>query len=163
MKTYMKTPLIIAAALVVVRIVVELLGVPASINNIFGVAWLYFLVPVYFALEIRKTGDASAFTTLFKDTVIFALYTRLMVMVTYWLAYIFEWPAQRFSVNQGGVVGSGNNMIYGAFPDGMPALYGLLIVPLTNVALWVLNAVILGVIIGGVTLLIKRSGVKTPA
>lgn len=163
MKDYMKTPLFIAAGLIVVRIVIELLGAPESINNLFGVAWLYFLVPIYFAFLLTKAGNANPFKTLFKDTVLYAFYTRLMVMVTYWLAYIFEWSAPRFSVNLGGVVGSGSNLIYGDFPNGMSALYGFLIIPITNIFFWVISATIVGVITGGIALLVRRSSVKTAA
>jgi hypothetical protein len=159
----MKTPLFIAAAFIVVRIIVELLGASESINNIFGVAWLYFLVPIYFALQITKAGDASPFKTLLKDTVLYAFYTRLMVMVTYWLAYMFEWSAPRFSVDLGGVVGSGSNLVWGDFPNGMNALYGILIIPVTNVVFWVISATIVGLITGGITLLVRRSKTKATA
>ena len=58
-KAMMRVPLIIAAAVVIIRIVLEQAGAPNSINSIFGVAWLYFLVPVYFAKQIGRSGATS--------------------------------------------------------------------------------------------------------
>ena len=44
----MKMLLLVAAALVVGRIVLEQMGTPEWLNNVFGVAWLYFITPFYF-------------------------------------------------------------------------------------------------------------------
>ncbi len=40
-----KWPLLIAAAIILVRVLSEQLGAPESINFVFGVVWLYFIVP----------------------------------------------------------------------------------------------------------------------
>ena len=144
-KSLMKWPLIIAAALVVLRVILERLGTPESVNNIFGVAWLYFIVPVYFALEIARGGDASPYRSLFKNVLLFSTYTRLMVMPTYWLAYAWQWGAPRFGLQRGGVVG-----------EGVSALEGYLWIPVRNAAVWIISATIIGMILGGITLLIRR-------
>ncbi|KAA3656478.1 MAG: hypothetical protein DWQ10_15295 [Calditrichaeota bacterium] len=148
----MKMPLILAAAIIIIRIVLEQLGSPQTINPIFGVAWLYFLVPIYFALEIKKSGSDTPYKSLFATLGFFAIYTRLMVFVTYMLAWWLQWPAPRFSLDQGGVVG-----------EGVSALQGLLIIPLRNAVIWIIFAVIIGMLIGWITMVIKSSRNKAGA
>lgn len=149
-RAMMKWPLIIAAALIVVRIVLEQVGAPETVNNIFGVAWLYFIVPFYFAARIAKSGDPKPFRVLFKKLLLFSIYTRLMVMPAYWLAYAFEWAAPRFSLAMGGVVG-----------EGVTPLQGTIWYPGRNAIVWIIFAVALGMILGGVSLLIRRRGAKS--
>jgi hypothetical protein len=42
-----KVPLIVTLAVIVVRILLEEMGAPGAISNIFSVAWLAFLIPIY--------------------------------------------------------------------------------------------------------------------
>jgi hypothetical protein len=135
---------IIAAAIIVVRIVLEQAGVPNSIDKIFGVAWLYFIFPILFAFGIRARGEASPYKRLLIDILLFAVYTRVMVMITYMLAYIFNWSAPRF-IYPGGNVG-GNVGIWN----------GIFLIPLRNVFIWVVMIIIIGMIIGSITILLKR-------
>ncbi|MGH7594756.1 MAG: hypothetical protein ACREOI_00300 [bacterium] len=153
-KVNMKWPLVIAAILVVARIVFEQMGASENVNNIFGVAWLYFLAPIYFAVQIANSGVAKPFLELVKSTAIFTAYTRLMIMPTYWLAYMNGWTAPRFSITQGGVVG-----------EGMTPLKAYLLIPVRNALIWTVFATVVGAIIGGITLAIKRRGAtaKAPA
>jgi len=139
---------IIAAMIIAVRIVLEQAGAPETINNIFGVAWLYLILPVLFALGIRAREYASPYKILLKDILLFAVYTRGMVMFTYMLAYIFKWSAPRFALDRGGNVS-----------DNVGAWTGLLLIPIRNALIWIGMAVIAGMIIGSVALLLKR---KTP-
>lgn len=141
----MKAGLLIAAAVIVVRIALEQAGAPRSVNMIFGVAWLYFIMPVLFALRIGGSGVRRPFLALLKDLLLFAVYTRLMVLVTYVAAYAFRWQAPRFQADQGGNVGA-----------DIDAVQGMLVIPLRNAAAWVLFVTILGVIIGGITLKIRK-------
>lgn len=143
MKNMLKWPLIIAAVVIVVRIGLEQMGAPEVINNIFGVSWLFFLVPVYFAIKIAASQDRQPYKTLFKYVLLFAVYARLMVVPTYWLAYAFNWTQARFSLQQGGVVGAS-------------PLNGYLVYPLRNLLIWVVAALIIGGIIGSITLAIAR-------
>ncbi len=153
----MKWPLIIAAVIVVVRIVFEQLGAPESVNNIFGVAWLYILVPVYFAMQIAASGVAQPFKSLLKSTATYAAYTRLMVMPTYWLAYMMNWTMPRFTTAQGGVVA-----VDGATP--LTPLMAYLVIPVRNALIWIVMATIVGAIVGSITLVIRRSAAaKTQA
>ena len=107
MKSTLKIPLLIAALLVVGRVVLERLGAPDTVNQLFGVAWLYFLVPFYFASRIAKANEPRPFVSLLKTLAVYALITRIMIAPTYWAAYAFSWPEARFSIDQGGVVGGG--------------------------------------------------------
>lgn len=152
MKGMMKWWLIIAAIVIVVRVILEQTGAPEPVNRIFGVAWLYFIVPFYFAVRIDKSGEPKPYRALFKYLLLYTTYTRLMVMPTYWLAYTFRWAAPRFSLDMGGVVG-----------EGITPLQGYLWVPVGNAILWIIFMVIQGMILGGVTLLIRRRGSKASA
>jgi hypothetical protein len=142
----MRWGIILAAAIIVMRIALEQIGASDKVNNIFGVAWLYFLFPVLFALGIRARNAVSPFKSLLKDVSLFALCTRAMVMITYILAYVFRWPARRFAY-PGGNVG-----------ENVGVWTGLILIPLRNVLIWVVMATIIGMIIGSITLLLKRKG-----
>ncbi len=141
----MKVGIILAGVIVVLRVILEQAGVPDKINMIFGVAWLYFLLPVCFALRIASSREASPFKGLFMDLLLFGVYTRLMVMATYIIAYFLRWNAPRFALSGGGNVGESVSM-----------LQGILVIPLRNAAVWVVFAVVVGMIIGGITLAIAR-------
>jgi len=141
----MKTGVLLAAGILVVRIVLEQIGAPEFINNIFGVAWLYFIFPVLFALRIVKAGIPGPFKALFKDLLLFALYTRLMVVVTYMAAYALKWQAPRFSIDRGGNVG-----------PGVSPLQGYLVIPARNMLVWIAFAVVAGMLIGGITIFVRR-------
>lgn len=151
----MKIGLIVAVAIILIRIILEQAGAPLAVNYIFGVAWLYFVMPVLFAISIRTFGRARPFGRLLKDVVLFAVYTRVMVAITYMLAYYLRWDASRFSEKQGGTVG-----------DSITVLQGLLLIPLRNVFFWIVMATVLGIIIGSITLAVKRKppqGTLNPA
>ena len=136
-----RVPLILAALILVVRILLEENGVGSGVTFILGVNWLYFLVPIYFALKIR--GD-HPFKDLFKQVLIYGVLTRLMIMVCYILAYQFNWGATRFSVAGGGGVGADT------------AFDGMVQAPLTGLAIGVVFALVIGMIIGSITLAIRR-------
>jgi hypothetical protein len=68
-----------------------------------------------------------------------------MVMITYMMAYVFNWTAPRF-IYPGGNIGPNVN-----------ALTGILLIPLRNILIWVVLATILGMIIGSITLFVKRA------
>ena len=143
----MKAGVLVAACIIVVRIILEQMGSPESVNNIFGVAWLYLIFPVLFALNISASGEPGPFKALFKTLLLFGVYTRLMVMATYMMAYLLKWQAPRFSTKMGGNVG----------PD-VGALQGLLLIPVRNALIWIVTATVVGMIIGGAVLFAKRKG-----
>jgi hypothetical protein len=142
----MRWGLILAAVILVVRIMLEQAGAPEKASFFCGVAWLYFVFPVLFALAIRAGNAAHPFKSLLKDIVLFALCTRVMVMITYMLAYIFRWKPSRFKY-PGGNVG-----------ENVGIWTGLFFIPVRNVIIWVIMATILGMFIGSITLLLKRKG-----
>lgn len=140
-----KWPLLVAAVIVIVRVVSEQVGAPESVNFIFGVVWLYFIVPFTFVSAILKSGAGRPYVELFKNLLVFSVLTRLMVVPTYWLAYAFQWPALRFRLDAGGVVG-----------EGVTPLFGYLIYPALNGLSWVIFAVLVGMLLGGITLYVRR-------
>src|SRR5262245_12990056 len=106
MKGMLKGPLIIAAILVIGRVVLERAGAPGWLNNLFSVVILYvFIAPLYFAFRIANSGIDRPYRTLFKKIALFTALARSMVIPTYWLAYHYQWPEFRFSVAAGGNVG----------------------------------------------------------
>ena len=147
----MRWGVIVAAIIVVFRIVLEQLGSPEKVNSVFGVAWLYFILPVLFGLGIRAQNAAKPYLRLLKDVLLFAVYTRVMVMFTYMLAYIFSWKAPRFAY-PGGTVG-----------QNVSVLSGILIIPLRNLLGWVVAVTVIGMILGSITLLLKRKSASPVA
>ena len=137
MSSLIRLPLIIAAIVVVVRVVLEQIGAPSGVNQVFGVAWLYLLVPIYFGVNLAAAD--RPYKSLLKTLLCFVAYTRLMVMATYIAAYLLNWTAPRFSVEGGGVVG-----------EGVTALQGLLLIPVRNLLIWIVLGTLVGMIIGSV-------------
>ena len=74
-----------------------------------------------------------------------------MVMFTYMLAYIFSWKAPRFAY-PGGTVG-----------QNVSVLSGILIIPLRNLLGWVVAVTVIGMILGSITLLLKRKSASPVA
>ncbi len=151
MKPLLKWPLIVTLAVIVVRIILEESGAPQAINTIIGVAWLQLLIPIYLGLTLAKNKDLPPFVTLTKLVVLYALCTRLMVLVSYSMAYLFQWSAPRFSVEGGGVVG-----------EGVAPLQGLLLTPASNQVFWVIGGVVAGMILGSAALAAGRYFSRTP-
>jgi len=146
----MRWGLILAAAVIVLRIMLEQAGASEKLSFFCGVAWLYFAFPVLFALSIRAHNVAGPFKRLLKDVLLFALCTRVMVMITYMLAYVFSWKPIRFAY-PGGTVG-----------ENVGVWDGIFFIPLRNLLIWIVMATIMGMIIGSITLLLKRKG-SSPA
>jgi hypothetical protein len=148
MKGMMKGPLIVAAVVVVARVVLEQVGAPAWLSNLFSVVVLYVLiVPLYFAFRIAKSGIERPYRALFKNVALYALLARCMVIPTYWLAYYFHWTAPRFSATQGGNVGA----------DVSP-LMGYIVIPVVALIAWVVFSLIIGGGLGSIVIKMKRKG-----
>src|SRR4051812_33645704 len=146
MKGILKWPLIIAAFLVVARVVLEQSGAPDKINNLFSVVIFYVLVaPLFFAFRIANSNVASPYKTLLKTVASFTALARAMVIPTYWLAYIYRWPQPRFSVGGGGNVG----------PNVSPFV-GLVAIPVVAAAIWILISLIVGGGLGSILIRVKR-------
>src|ERR1043166_2048197 len=150
MKGMLKWPLIIAAILVIGRIILEQAGAPGSVNNLFSVVILYvFVAPLYFAFRIANSGVERPYRTLLKKTALFTALARAMVIPTYWLAYHYQWTALRFSVEQGGNVG----------PNVTP-VGGYVLIPLGAAVVWILISLVVGGGLGSLLIKMKR---RTPA
>ena len=144
-----KVPLIVTLVVMVVRILLEEMGAPGALSYTFGVAWLAFLIPIYLAIGVAASGEAHPYKALIKFIVIYGVCVRLMVAVSYSLAYVFQWSAFRFSTEGGGVVG-----------EGVTALQGLLLTPATNLVPGLIMAIGSGLLVGPATLAIRRKMLK---
>jgi len=153
MKGSFKVPLIIAAILVVGRVLLERAGAPDSINNLLSVVVFYVLVvPLYFAFRIAKTGVPHPYSTLLKSTALFTALARAMVIPTYWLAYAYQWPQPRFSTAEGGNVG-----------PGITPLWGYVLIPIGAALLWILVSLVVGGGLGSILIAVKRKSAKKVA
>jgi hypothetical protein len=150
MKGMLKWPLIIAAILVVGRVIVEQAGGPDWFANLLSVVVLYvFIGPLYFAFRIANSGIERPYRTLLKKTALFTALARSMVIPTYWLAYHFQWTAPRFSLPQGGNVG----------PNISP-IVGYVLIPFGAAIVWILISLVVGGGLGSLVIKLKR---RTPA
>jgi len=149
MKGILKWPLIIAAVVVVLRVVVEQAGAPNIVANFLSVVALpFFIGPVYFAIRIAKSGIPHPYTTLFKLVTLYVVLTRAMVLPTYWLARLYEWPQPRF---------------YGlAGPDVTP-FTGYIAIPLATAAFWIVASVIFSGVLGSIIIAITNRAVRPVA
>ena len=146
MKGMLKGPLIIAAILVVGRVILEQAGAPGSLNNVVSVVIFYvFIAPLYFAFRIANSGIDRPYRTLFKNIALFTALARAMVIPMYWLAYYYQWTAPRFSVAMGGNVG----------PNVTP-LMGYVGIPIRAAVAWILISLIAGGGLGSIVIKMKR-------
>ena len=146
MKGMMKWPLIIAAIFVVVRVILERLGSPEWINNVFSIVILYILiVPLYFSVRIANSGVERPYRTLLKKTALYTVLARSMVIPFYWLAYYYQWSNFRFSVAGGGNVG----------PNVTP-LFGYVLIPIGAMVAWIVVSLVLGGGLGSIVIAVKR-------
>jgi hypothetical protein len=148
-KGILKWPLIIAAVVVVLRVLVEQAGAPDAIANLLSVVALHFVIgPVYFAIRIAKSQAPRPYTTLFKLITLYVVLTRAMVLPTYWLARVYQWPQQRFS----GLAG----------PDVTP-FTGYVAIPFSTAAIWIFLSVIVGGVLGSLIIAIMNRAVRPVA
>lgn len=150
MKGILKWPLIIAAVVVVLRVVVERAGASDSVANLLSVVALHFLIgPLYFAIRIALSGQSRPYSTLFKTIAMYVVLTRAMVLPTYWLARIYEWPQQRF---------------FGLFGPDVSDFRGYIAVPFVTAIIWIVSSVIVGGAVGSVVIaIIRRFAARTEA
>ncbi len=128
-----KWPLILTLVVMAVRILLEEMGAPGALSNILGVVWLSVLIPIYFAVRLGVREEAYPYKTLLKLIVLYAVCIRLMIGVSYSLAYAFSWSASRFRVQGGGEGG-----------EGVTALQRLLLSPASNFPFGLVMAIVPG-------------------
>ena len=140
-----KAPLILTLVVIVVRILLEEMGAPSSLSSIFGVAWLAFLIAIYFAVGLAGSGEAHPYKALIKLIVLYGVCSRLMVAVSYSLAYVFGWSASRFGLQDS---------------EGVSALQGILLTPAFNLLPGLIMAIGAGLLVGPAVLAIRRKMLK---
>ena len=145
MKGILKWPLIVAAVVVILRVVAERAGAPPVVSNTLSVAVLHTVLgPLYFALQIGLARKPHPYLMLIQLIFIYAVCARAMVLPTYWAARMFNWTEARFA----GV-------------DAPNPLVGFIALPLITAAFWIVASLVIGSAIGSITLAILRSRMKT--
>lgn len=146
MKGILKWPLIIAAVVVVLRVVSERAGGPPVLSSALSVVALHtLLAPVYFAIRLAGSVVERPYAALLKLILVYAVLTRAMLIPVYWLACIFEWPEPRF------------DGLYG--PD-VNAFVGFFGVPFVTALFWIITSVVVGGAISAALFAIMRSRTK---
>ena len=147
LKGILTWPLIIAAIVVVMRVVTEQSGVPDLINNfISGVALHFLIVPLYIAFRIAKSGTTRPYATLFKLVGIYVVLVRAMLLPVYWLGRIYQWPQPRF---------------FGLWGDDVSPFVGFVVVPVLTAVSWIVGSLIVGGGLGSIVIaVLRRSGSK---
>ena len=140
-----KWPLILTLVVIAIRILLEEMGALSFISNIFAVAWLAFLIPIYFAAGLAASRESHQYKALAKLIVLYGVCARLMVAVSYSLAYVFGWSAPRFGLQ-------GN--------DEVTALQGILLNPAFNMVPGLIMTIGSGLLIGPAVLAIRRKMLK---
>jgi hypothetical protein len=129
MKDMLKWPLIIAAIVTILRVIVERAGVPDSVSNVFSVVALHLLIaPLYFAIRIGLSSPPRPYVMQIKLVASYVILTRAMIIPTYWLAYILGWHQRRFG---------------GLSPDTAP-FTAYITIPFATAAMWIVASVIIG-------------------
>jgi hypothetical protein len=141
LKELLKLPLIVAAVFVVLRVIMERAGAPGFVNSALSVVVLHtFLGPLYFAILIGRSGKPHPYRTLFSAIFLYVIFTRAMILPTYWLARILRWPESRFA----------------GLADSSPFV-GFIGIPFGTAALWIVFSLVIGGAIGTVVVTIVRS------
>src|SRR5215467_5409436 len=144
LKELLKWPLIVAALVVVLRVITERAGAPGFVNSALSVVVLHTLLgPLYFAILIGRSGKPHPYRTLFSAIFLYVIFTRAMILPTYWLARIFRWPESRFS-------GLANSSPF----------VGFIGIPFGTAAFWIVASLVVGGAIGAIVVTVVRSTVK---
>ena len=142
LKTILKWPLIVAAAVTVIRVILERMGAPYPIPSLFSVVMLHTILgPIYFAVRIGRSDIPKPYARQFALVAIYVVLARAMVLPTYWLARIFHWPENRFA---------------GLWGPDVSDLVGFVIVPLVTALIWIVSSIIIGNAMGAVIIAALR-------
>jgi hypothetical protein len=142
LKAILKWPLIVAAAVTIIRVILERAGAPYPIPSLFSVVLLHTLLgPIYFAVHIGSSSVARAYAQQFKLVAIYVVLARAMILPTYWLARIYHWPENRFA---------------GLWGPDVNAFAGFVGVPLVTALIWIVISIICGNALGAVIIAILR-------
>ena len=148
MKGILKWPLIIAAIVVVARVVTEQSGAPEVINNLLSVVGLHFvIVPLYLAVRIARSGAPRPYASLFKLIGVYVVLTRAMVIPVYWLGRIYEWPQSRFA---------------GTWGADVAPFMGFIAIPFLTAAFWIVASLIVGGALGSLVIAVMSRSTSKP-
>jgi succinate dehydrogenase hydrophobic anchor subunit len=140
MKGLLKWPLIVAAIVVVARVVIERLNGPHWLSAaVSAVALTVLIGPVYFAMKIAGNKLPRPYSAHFKATALYAVLVRAMLLPVYWLAFFHSWQDQRF-----------------VLPVDPSPFVGYVAAPLLTAAFWILASVIVGGGIGALIIALRR-------
>src|SRR5712691_1804176 len=135
LKEILKWPLIVAAIVVVLRVIVERAGAPAAVSNMLSVAALTIVLgPLYFGLQIGLARKPGPYLMLIQLIFIYAVCARAMVLPAYWAARMFNWTESRFA----GV-------------DALNPLVGFIALPVITAAFWIVVSMVSGSALGFIT------------
>jgi hypothetical protein len=141
LKGILKWPLLLAAVVVVLRVIVERAGAPAAVSNVLSIVALHTVLgPLYFAIRIGSAGPPRPYFTLIKLVGLYAVCTRAMIIPIYWMARIFNWSESRF----GGLSGS-------------TPITGFIFIPFATGAFWIMASLVFGSAFGMVVVAIMRA------
>jgi hypothetical protein len=145
-KNILRWPLVVAAIVIVMRVIVERAGAPENVSNLFSVVALHLLVaPLYFAVRIGMGGVPRPYLTQLKLVTLFVLLTRAMVIPIYWLAHILDWQQQRF----------------GGLAPGVSPFTAYIAIPFGTAGFWIVASIVVGTVLGSVVIALM-SLVYTP-
>jgi hypothetical protein len=137
MKDLLRWPLIVAAVVVVLRVLLELAGFPNTVTRLFSVVALHLvIVPVYFGIRIGLSGQSRPYLTLIMLVASFVVMARAMIIPVYWLAHIEGWEQQRFG---------------GLGPD-TPPFMAYFTIPFATAAIWIVASLVIGNALGSAAL-----------
>jgi hypothetical protein len=97
------------------------------------------IAPVYFAIRIATGGLSRPYLSQFALTGLYVVLVRAMLIPTYWLARVYDWPQPRF----GGVSGSSPFLGYVAIPFG-------------TAAFWIAASLVFGGVLGSIIIAVMR-------
>jgi len=144
LKGILKWPLVIAAVVLVLRVINERAGGPPLLSSALSVVVLHtLLAPIYFAIRIAGSSAERPYKALLKLILTYVVWTRAMLIPVYWLARIFEWPEPRF---------------YGLWGADVNAFVGFIGVPFVTALFWIVISVVVGGAIGAGVLAMMRPG-----
>ena len=139
-KEFLKWPLAVAAAVVVLRVIAERNGAPHFVSASLSVAALTtVLAPLYFAIRIQQSKEPRPYRSLLMLVFIYVVCARAMVLPTYWAARIYGWHEPRFA----GV-------------DAPNPIIGFIALPVLTAAFWVMASMVSGGLVGSAVLAISK-------
>jgi hypothetical protein len=136
-KDVLKWPLVVAAIVIVARVIVERAGAPENVSNLFSaVAFHLLIVPLYFAIRIGTSSMPRPYLMQLKLVTLFVVLTRAMVIPVYWLAHILDWQQPRF----------------GGLAPGVSPFTAYITIPFATAGFWIVASIIVGTLLGSVVI-----------